>query len=50
MAKFTKKETLAPDPSHIFSPPLEAEPRASHVLGKYFIIHLYSQSTLCLDF
>lgn len=47
MTKFTKKLTLASDPS--FFPILEIEPRALYVLGKYFIIQLYSQSTLCFD-
>lgn len=49
MTKFTKKETLASDPSHMFPPILEIEPRAWYVLGKYSIIQLHSQSTLCLD-
>lgn len=35
MNKFIKKETLASDPSHMFPPILEIEPRASYVVGKY---------------
>lgn len=43
-----KKQILVLDLGHVLFLTQGTEPRASHILGKYSIFELISQSTLCL--